>query len=294
MPKISVLIPVYNGAKFLNESILSVLRQTFTDFEIVVVDDGSTDQTKNIVEEISALFPNKIHYSYQDNQGVSLARNAAINLSQGRFLAFLDSDDYWLPNHLEEQIKVIENNIDIGLVHSNISQISEDGKFIKIPQRKKQYLSGSIFEYLFLRKANIACSTSLFRKDCCEAIGLFDPFLTKLGCEDRDYWLRIAQRFKIVYIDKVLTSYRINSQGMSKNIDNMFKARLYIVDKYCPVNGKNHRLRNQALAKIYRDLGDDYLLTGKNLEARIQYNKAIKFNPFVFRTWINFCKTFII
>jgi glycosyltransferase involved in cell wall biosynthesis len=294
MPKISVLIPVYNGAKFVSETIQSILNQTFNDYEIVVVDDGSTDATKSIIDEFTKQFPNKIRYIYQDNSGVSIARNTAINNAKGEFIAFLDSDDYSAKNRLEEEIRIIESDSRIGLVHANVTKVDGNGKVIETDLRAKQYLSGNIFEHLFLRKANIACSTVLFRKSCCNRIGLFDVHLTKLGCEDRDFWLRLSKEYKIVYIDKILSFYRITPQSMSQNVDQMFKARLYIINKYCPENDKNKLyIRNKALSKIFRDSGDELLLQKKYSSARREYKKAILHNPFSFWPWVNLIKTII-
>ena len=124
MKKVTIIIPAYNAAPFIERAINSVLSQTYTDYEIVIIDDGSTDNTK----ETLLKYQNRIKYIYQENQGVAIARNTAILNTSSEFLAFLDSDDEWLPKKLELQMRLMKNNKDIDLVHTNDICISEQGK----------------------------------------------------------------------------------------------------------------------------------------------------------------------
>jgi glycosyltransferase involved in cell wall biosynthesis len=293
MKKVSILIPAYNAAQYLPQALDSVLAQTFKDFEIILIDDGSKDNTRAIVEEFQKQCPDKIRYIYQENQGLSGARNAGLQQAKGEFIALLDADDMWCPERLEFGIKAIEADPSIGLVHANITRISTAGEFLSTPRRDKRFLSGFIFEHLFLRKADIACPTVLFRRSCCDSVGMFDSKLGYLGCEDRDLWLRIAKSYKIVYIDKVLARYRVRRDGMSHNVGNMFRARVYIIDKYFPEGQGHTRLRNLALAKIFRDSGDEFLLRRDFVEARKQYRRALAHDPFLFWARVNLLKTFL-
>ena len=292
MPKVSVLVPTYNCVQYLKIALESALNQTFKDYEIIVIDDGSTDNTKEVVKNYQTANPGKIVYIYQENQGVVAARNTGIKAAQSDYLALLDADDIWCPDRLEKGIGTIEPDPGIGLVHANITRVDENGRTISTPLRDLKYLTGPMFENIFLRKADIACPTALFRKACCDKVGLFDPHLTRLGCEDRELWLRIARKFKIVYIDQVLALYRVRLNSMSNNQQKMLKARLYVVDKFSP-EGKNGRLRHLTLAKIYRDLGDEHLFRQQFEHAKGHYWKSIAFNPFSFWTWINLGKSFI-
>lgn len=290
MPKISVIIPSYNCARFLPEAIESVLRQAYRDYEIIVIDDGSEDDTKEVIRRYLNDFPDKIRYIYQDNKGLAVARNTGIKNAKGEFIALLDADDKLFPERLETCLNAIESDKAIGLVHANITRISEDGTVIDTPNRDQRFLSGYIFKHIFLRRAHISCPTILFRKECCERVGLFDENLARLGCEDRELWLRIACQYRMVYIDKVLAYYRVISSSMSRDKEKMMKARLYVIDKYCPT-GKNIFLRRKALGVIYRDLGDEFLLE-KNMElAQKNYFKSIFFAPLSIWTWINLIKT---
>ena len=144
-PKISIITPAYNCAKFLPQTIESVLKQTFGDFEMIIVDDGSTDNTKQVIEPYLKNHPLKIKYIYQQNGGVSVARNTAVKNALGEFIAFLDADDMFLPNRLEESLRVIEKDKSIGLVHARSMRINEEGASIGTLKRDTRFLSGQIF-----------------------------------------------------------------------------------------------------------------------------------------------------
>lgn len=290
MTKVSVIIPTYNCEKYLPETIESVLNQTYQDFEIIIADDGSTDNTKSIVSDYTNKFTGKILYCYQDNNGPAAARNKGIKKAKGEYIAFLDSDDLWLTNRLEEGVKALDSNPDIGLAHANIAFISEDKTLIDIPRRKKKLLSGDIFINLFLRKAHISCPTVIIKKQCVEKVGLFDENPQCVGVEDRDLWLRIAKEYKILYSDKVLAYYRMRGNSLSKNYKRMLQNRVYVVGKFC-TDGKHILLRNQALANIYRELGDDFLLTHRFCESRIYYLKSLLHWPLSPWPWINLVKS---
>jgi len=293
MPKVSILIPSYNAAHFLPMALESVLSQTYPDFEAIVIDDGSTDNTREVVKGFMAKSP-KIKYFFQENQGLPSARNRGIKESTGEYLALLDADDQWLPNRLQEGVKVLDADKTVGLVHANITFMDADNHVISIPQRKVEFLNGNVFDHIFLRNADISCPTVIFRKDCCDAVGLFDTKLTGLGCEDRDLWLRIAQKYPFAYIDRVLANYRVTANSMSRNIQKMIQARLYVVDKYCPEHDTSKaELRQKALSKIYRDLGDDALLKKDFAHARHEYEKAIRYDPLAFWPRINWLKAFL-
>jgi glycosyltransferase involved in cell wall biosynthesis len=289
-PKVTVLIPTYNCAKYLPQAVESALKQSYQDFEVLVIDDGSTDDTAAIVRGLTARHPEKVRYIHQENAGLAEARNAGIKAAQGELIALLDADDMWLPERLQKGVAAIEADPSIGLVHANITRISESGDILDTPARVEGTFKGNMFLPIFLRQVHISCPTVMFRKACCEKVGYFDSYLTRLGCEDRDLWLRIAQNYKVVYVPEVLAYYRVSSQSMSQNLDKMTKARLYVVDKYFPQSSGHSRIRNKALAKIFRDIGDLSLLKKQYAAACEQYRRAIKHDPLCFWAWINLGK----
>jgi len=293
MPKVSVIIPTYNCARYLPEAIESVLEQSYQDFEVVIVDDGPTDNTREIVSEYVKKFSGKIKYFFQANSGAVVARNAAIKSSSGEYIAVLDADDIWLSGRLEEGVKVLEREPDVGLVHANISWMKEDGRVVSSPVRKKEFLSGRIFKEIFLRDAHISMPTVLVRSECFERVGLFDEHLTKLGCQDREMWLRVAQKYKFYYIDKVFGLYRMRSGSVSRDRDKMLKARYYVVDKFCREGTVGFLLKNRALARIHSEVGNLFLWEGKFSGARREFWTSIMYWPLAFWSWANFVKTML-
>ncbi len=260
--------------------------------EVIVVDDGSTDNTKAVIAPFTAKFSQKLKYVFQENKGLAAARNTGIRNASGEFIALLDADDYWCRDRLLEGVGLMESDFAVGLVHANVTKVSEMGNHIVTPVRDKQWLSGRIFERLFLRQADISCPTVLFRKACCDKVGLFDENLTRLGCEDRELWLRIAREFKIAYVDKVLAFYRVREGSMSHHQQKMAQARYYVVNKFYPDGSKNP-LRKLALARIHKDLGDELLLGQEFAAAKEQYKEALRFVPLSLWPWVNLLKALL-
>ncbi|MFA5038112.1 MAG: glycosyltransferase [Candidatus Omnitrophota bacterium] len=290
MPIVSVIIPTYNCEKFLPDALDSVLKQTFQDFEIIVVDDGSTDNTRGLIKSYMDKHPGKINYVYQENMGLACARNTAIRHSKGEYIAILDADDMFMPNRLEEEIAVFEKYPEVGLIHANVKNIDEKGNLLFIPERTREKMTGYIFKQIFLRETNVNIATIMFRRKCLEDAGMFDENLARLGCEDRDFVLRVAMKYKIFYLDRVVAAYRFREGSMSKDLRKMLKARLYVIDKFCPP-GKSMILRRRALARIFKDLGDSALDTGSFSEAVKNYGKSLKCWPVSYFVWINLFKT---
>ena len=291
MPKVSVLIATFNCAKYIAEAIDSVLDQTYTDYEIIIVDDGSTDDTKSIIKTYLDKNADKIKYYYQENQGLACARNVAIKYSKGKYIAFLDADDKWLPPRLEIGVAILDNEPDIGLVHSNDIKIDENGSLLKGYTKHKKHLSGYISEDLLLRKIHIQGGTVLFRRKCLDKVGLLDPYLTYLGAEDRDLWYRISKEFKVKYVDRQLAYYRIRKDSLSRNTTNMLKARYYIVNKYYPSNRGKKVLRKRMLSAIHIEIADSlYWFSKKFGKAIEEYLKAIAIFPFNFTYYLHLGK----
>ena len=303
MPKVSVIIPTYNCAKYITQALGSVLNQTYKDFEVIVVDDGSMDNTKEIVHKyIQGVAPRvsgagkekrpTICYIYQENKGPAAARNKGIKESTGKYIAILDADDVWLPNRLEEQVSMIESDSEIGLVHANTIRIDEDNNVMGQVKRRTKFLTGRIFKYLLLREEHVSCPTVLFRKECIDKVGLFDENPICVGVEDRELWLRIARGYKIVHINKVLAYYRIRKSSVSRNPGRIAEAKSYVVNKLCP-DGRYARWRKIALSRIYRELADELLYEEKFKDAQSQYLKVLYFWPYSFWAWINLIKALL-
>ena len=195
MTAISVIIPTYNRSRLLNRSLESVLKQTRQADELIVIDDGSTDDTSMLIQE---QYPSVV-FLRQPRRGASAARNSGIEKATGEWLAFLDSDDEWLPEKLERQMAAIEANPEYLFVHTNEKWMYK-GK-PKSQKQKHQKFGGRIFQKC-LPLCVISPSSVLIHRSVLNQAGLFDEELP--ACEDYDLWLRISARFPVLFIDEEL------------------------------------------------------------------------------------------
>ncbi len=215
MPKVSVVIPTYNMARFLSEAIESVLRQSFRDFEVIVIDDGSTDNTP----ELAQSFPLPVRYFRQENGGVSAARNRGIELALGEYIRFVDADDMVTASGLEQQVALLDGHPRVGLVYGQAYQVDERGKFTLL--RRPRFARGSyvrsgreeIKDLLFW--VHITLSTVMVRRECFEEVGCFR---NAYSGEDWMMWLRIAKKYDVAYIAEPLAKYRKHMESLSLNV----------------------------------------------------------------------------
>lgn len=232
-PRLSVVISSYNYGKYLKGCIDSVLQQTWNDFEIIIVNDGSTDNTDSIVEPF--LSDDRIHYVKQKNAGQANAKNTGIRNAKGDLIAFIDADDLWEADKLEKQI-VLFKDPQVGVVYSTARYIDEDGNALPFEHASK-YLtprSGKVTDYLFFDNF-IPFSSSIVRKECFERLGMFDEHLS-MGI-DWDLWLRISIHYKFDYVDETLLVYRVGHPGqMSKNLEMRHKCSDTIIKRFIAAN----------------------------------------------------------
>jgi glycosyltransferase involved in cell wall biosynthesis len=278
MPHVSVILPSYNSASYLGLAIDSVINQTYSDWEIVLVDDGSVDDTHAVVNEHASRLVDRLRYIYQPNQGLSAARNTAMRNARGELFALLDSDDVWLPARLEEGVAAMDKNPEAGLVHGKVMRIDATGSFLDAPECDTRYLSGNIAQFIYTRKAHILCPTAMFRRQCVAELGGFDESMRSV--EDRDMWFRIAERWPVVYINKVVAHYRLSGAGMSENLDRMLAWQKYFVKKHRFSSHVSKRAFWIALASIYRERGDRLFDRKQPLRAIVDYSTSVLCNPF--------------
>ena len=220
---VSVIIPTYNRKNLLKRALHSVGSQTFVPHEIIVVDDGSSDGTKDWVLE---RFP-YVRYIYQDNSGVSSARNAGIKEAKGSWIAFLDSDDEWMPNKLEQQKGVINSFQEAWLCHTNEIWIRNG---VRVNQMKKhQKYGGNVFENC-LDICRISPSSVLIKKEVFEMVGLFDESLKV--CEDYDLWLRITAVLPVIFLDEqLIIKYGGHADQLSRVDNGIEQYRIKSLEK---------------------------------------------------------------
>lgn len=225
-PTVSVIVPSYNRADFLPRAIKSILSQTFRDFEVIVVDDCSTDNTQEVARSFN---DERIRYIKHDrNKGAGAARNTGIKDAKAPYVAFLDSDDEWLPEKLEEQINRIRTLPDeIGVVYCDRTVIVEKtGRIIKtsIPKAK-----GNAHAVILRYCALASCST-LIRKNCFEKVGFFDETLPCL--EDWEMWMRVSKHYEFDLIPKVLAKSYIHGDQLTTELKGKIQARETILRKH--------------------------------------------------------------
>jgi glycosyltransferase involved in cell wall biosynthesis len=280
MARVSIIVPTYNAAAFLPEALGSVLRQTYRHWEVVVVDDGSTDATRSVVEAQMPSFGGRLRYLYQENRGAAAARNTAIRACRGELIALLDADDVWLDNRLDRGVDTLDQNPEVGLVHAQVMRIDRDGKLIgRPPAPPKKYLSGKIAGHIYSRRAHLLCPTILFRRRCLDVAGYFDENTVLRATEDRDLWFRIARLFPIAYLAEVLAYYRILPNSLSRDWNISRDAQLFFFQKHRLAGYASARDYRQGLANFHRERGDELFKLGALGESLRWYAKSVSYDP---------------
>jgi glycosyltransferase involved in cell wall biosynthesis len=282
MTKVSVVIPAYNSMHYLPATLDTVLKQSFEDYEVIIVDDGSTD---HIGEWAAGVNDSRVKLITQVNQGPSIARNTGIAQAQGDYVAFLDADDLWESTKLEKQVEILDRQPEIGLVYTWIIQTDKEGN--STGRLFKFYDEGQVWERMLLRNF-IACgSTPMIRRVCFEEVGNFDPDL--FGPEDNDMWLRIAAKYKFAVVKEPLVYYRQLNSSVSRNLEKMerswkimhAKAFANAPDHLTPTNLEKLERQSYGLKYVYlawRALQSK----DKNYRLAIAYSqKAVSYDPSV-------------
>lgn len=277
MANVSVIIPTYNRAQLLNNSVNSVLSQTHCDFELLIIDDCSTDNTSEVLEGIKDERVRVI--KNPSNRGIAAVRNIGIMNSRGRYIAFLDDDDEWLPDKLEKQLNMIENSpAGLGCVYTGcmiIDMETNDVYQTSIPQYRNNVLTQ------LLMKNFITTSTTMIKKTCFDKAGLFDEEIP-YG-EDYDMWIRIAGDFEFDYIKEPLVKYRIHKNSISTNNAVLIKGLEMILAKHEVLFSSDKR----AYSNFLLMLGVAYCYIGKTKEGIKVFVKAIKLYQFDARLYYN-------
>jgi glycosyltransferase involved in cell wall biosynthesis len=258
---ISVVIPTYNRASFLKEAIDSVLSQIYRDFELIVVDDGSTDDTPKLL----LSYGKKIKVITKANKGPSSARNRGIKAAKGKWIAFLDSDDVWKPDKLEKQVQFIKENPDIKICQTEEIWI-RNGKRVN-PRKKHEMHSGWIYEQC-LPLCIVSPSSVMIHGDVFEKVGLFDE--TLLACEDYDLWLRIAPHYPICLVrEKLIVKQGGHADQQSHVISSLDLLRIKAMIKSLESGGLNESQYEAALLELNkkcRVYGNGCIKRGKKEE----------------------------
>jgi glycosyltransferase involved in cell wall biosynthesis len=263
VPKISVVIPAYNCAKTIKQTRDSVLSQTYTDLELIVINDGSTDATLNIVSQIK---DSRIKLFSYPNAGGNVSRNRGINHAVGEFISFLDADDIWTPDKLATQLQTLQENPTTKVAYSWTDYIDENGKFVSSGTHIS--LNGNLYEQLLVKNFLENGSNPLICKDALLAVGGFDESL--VAGQDWDMWLRLAREFNFVAVPKVQILYRISANSLSSNLARQEKACLQVLNKAYSTSPESlQHLKAYSFANLYK------YLTWKALQNPLNRQKGL-------------------
>lgn len=277
MPKVDVIIPAYNAARYLPTAIESVMAQTFEDWQIVVVDDGSTDNTAEVVAPFLERLGPKIKYIKQPNAGVSAARNTAIRNSSSELLAMLDADDVWVSNRLSESLGCFEGRPQVGLSYGFNTTIDLEGRIINTYDQRQENAEGRIAPYLYMRRVDLPCCTVTLRRKCIDEVGMFDETLRIT--EDRDLWLRIALRYEVALVPKVIAHYRTSPDSLTTNSERMLNAQVQFIEKHYGLPGCGAMARRIALSRIYKQQAEGLAFRQQPWAALMNSLRAVALYP---------------
>ena len=285
MTKVSVIVPAYNAMKYLPESLDSILAQTYRDFEVIIVNDGSTD---NVIEWASQLTDPRVKLVSQENQGSAKARNTGLSHARGKYIAFLDADDLWNPTKLAKQVEVLDQNSEDGLVYTWLERINEQG--ISFGKPFKINLEGKIWAKL-TEKNVIAPSCAMIRRSCFEKVGIFDAELQAFS-EDWDMWLRIAACYSVRVIPEALCSYRECPTSVSKNWQAMAEGQAIVIERtfasasseLMPLKQKSYGFAYLYVAsRCLQSQQPNYGIAFNYLQQAVAYYPHLKFSREYFR-----------
>jgi glycosyltransferase involved in cell wall biosynthesis len=296
MPRVSILLTCYNHSRYLPEALGGILAQTFKDYEIVAVDDGSTDGTREWLQAqevpIQCIFN-------ETNLGTYASLNVALARARGEFIAILNDDDLWAPEKLERQIRLFEEHPQVGLVHTDGSFIDGEGKPMEgsplgfeFPRTE----TGDVLLSLIYQNKIIA-SAALVRRECFDRLGGFNE--AYFGSGDWEMWLRIAEEYEIGFVPEPLTFYRVHGENASHKLERIWRddemLREWIRTREEAYRRKGYApgpLR-RALAHNLACLGTVKTLNGKAREGRRAYLDSLRLEPARLKSYLRWMATFL-
>lgn len=285
-PNVSIVMPVLNGQRYISEAIESIAAQTYTDYELIVVDDGSTDATVRCVDRLRHRL-NLRYVFHSTSQGIARSMNDGVRHAVGEYIAFLDHDDAWFPAFLQTQVSHLKQHSEVGMAHSDFQTIDVAGNVIESSVatcRKRSRPSGYVFPELFM-DSFIVGNSVLIRKACFARLGVFDE---SLRWGDYHMWLRIARHYRIDYVPEVLTKYRQHPAqstrselGHGDTVDSVaVQAIRKILHLYPEIHHElGHTQVNRRLASLYFDSAYSCWSKGMSHGARMCLSRSIRFFP---------------
>ncbi|HBG81379.1 TPA: hypothetical protein DDW69_00905 [candidate division CPR2 bacterium] len=271
MSKVSILVPVYNGGKYLKNTLESLLSQTHEDFEILIVDDGSTDNSADVIKSFS---DSRIKYFKQENSGrPAVPRNKALKKATGDYIGLCDQDDLWSEEKLEKQLAIFKENrdSDIGIVAAEANMIDEKSSIIgRIKLKKTGYLGPEEFFLNLLPEDFVTACSVLAKKEVFHELGGFKEDL--VGTDDYEMWLRASQKYGFYGMEECLCSWRKLGNSLSSNRTKIYESSIDIINSY--MTKERARPINEAATKFYMRIFGLQLLNKEYEKAKASFIMA--------------------
>ncbi len=289
MPKVSVVIPSYNHAAYLEQTVQSVFAQSFTDYEVLVIDDGSSDRSM----ELLLSYQDRLTVLSKENGGPASAKNMGLRRAVGEYIAFLDSDDLWSPDKLELQVRYLDDHRDVGLVFGDAVAFSENERGDHVETGR---LTGAGHRMSFSGLFNvnfIPSCTVMVRSTCIDSVGMFEESRDLLGGDDYELWLRIARRYRLGYIPRILAKYRLHGRNfLGGDVEKGCASHLAVIRKILtryPELPHEERIDLDAyMRRFYANAGRHLQKHGRYAAARGYFHQGLSLHPVSPRLWVRY------
>jgi glycosyltransferase involved in cell wall biosynthesis len=272
---VSIIIPNYNHARYISDAIQSVLRQDYGHYEVIVVDDGSTDNSREVV----AQFGDRVRYIWQENQGLSAARNTGIRAARGDLIGLLDADDLYETDFLSKLVPILKENPDAEAVYCGYQFVDIENN--ALPQKEARSIPQDQLYQALVDGNFLVPESILVRRRCYESVGLFD--ITLRACEDLDMWLRIAGRYKVLGTTQLLTRHRILPNSMSTDPSRQAENRLAAISKHFGQRPKDlsswDEAKRRAFSQAYLASAVEFLQAHNKEKAYEYFREMIRTSP---------------
>jgi glycosyltransferase involved in cell wall biosynthesis len=272
---VSVIIPCFNSEKWIEFTLDSVSQQSYKNIEIIIVDDGSTDDTGTIINNYSS----EIKYIYKNNEGPSAARNTGLKIAKGEYIAFLDSDDLWDHEKVKKQVDYMDNHKEIALVFNNVNVINEENKIQYITNKKVPINKNELIRDLYLGKIGMNTPTIMIRSSVLEEVTGFEESLKRR--EDHYLMMEIADKFPVYFMEDSLTSVRVNSKSISRTTkpDELLELYSPFLEKTVEKFPFLKEYKNTAYSRIYNSISRGCWKLDNKKDALKYIIKSISLRP---------------
>jgi len=279
-PRVSVIVPVYNRAAAVRAAAASVLGQTYRDFELILVDDGSTDDSGRVIDELTAEDPSLVRCYHQENAGAAAARNRGIELSQGEYICFLDSDDEWLPEKLAIQVEFMDEHPAVALSYAWAYVVDEQGSVVG---RLCARAGRRAYRKLFYLNPIAPTSGTMVRRRVLDDVGVFDTSLRTR--QDWDLWFRIARRYPVREIGRFLVRYRTSETGISADAEQVAKDNRVVLERALERDrgsgGTMHKQADRVMASLSLRMAYKCLVGGDRDSFGIHFREVFSLHPWI-------------